>query len=359
MSAAFKELPIVDLKKLDDPESRQQTLDQIRSALFEVGFLYIVNHGVEKQAEDILAMAPRAFDVPETEKLKVAMTNAPHFVGYTQLGAEMTAKKTDIREQYDFGSAANRDPDASKPGSPQWRNLQGPSMYLPDSVLPGFEKTVRAYISAMDELSTRFLEVAAESLNVPKDTFTQFEGAMNRLKVIKYPASDDPAKSRQGVGPHKDSSGMITYVLQDDVGGLEVLNSDGEWIPAKPIPGSLVVNIAQGFEALTGGRCTATSHRVVSPPAGIVRYSIPYFQGVKLDLTLSRIKEQLKSIDGHIPEPKDVKRREVGVPSEFLDPKYACFGEGHLRNRIISHRDVGQKWYPELFAKYIRELEAN
>jgi isopenicillin N synthase-like dioxygenase len=322
--SSFKSLPIVDLKKLDDAATRQDTLDQIRSALFEVGFLYIVNHGVEEQAEKIMAIAPKAFDVSESEKLKCAMSNKPHFVGYTKLGAEMTAKKTDIREQFDFGSATGPDPNAVFPDAPQWRKLQGPSMYLPDSVLPGFEQTVKDYIEAMDKLSTRFLQVAADSLNVPPDTFTQFEGAMNRLKIVKYPASENPDESTQGVGPHKDSSGMITYVLQDSVGGLEVLNSDGEWIAATPIPGSLVVNIAQGFEALTGGRCTATSHRVVSPPAGVVRYSIPYFQGVKLDLTLSQINEQLRSISGKIPEPKDVKRREVAVPSEFLDPKYSC-----------------------------------
>jgi hypothetical protein len=31
------------------------------------------------------------------------------------------------------------------------------------------------------------------------------------------------------------------------------------------------------------------------------------------------------------------------------------FGEAYLRNRIISHPDVGQKWYPKLYEKYTKQ----
>ncbi len=30
-------------------------------------------------------------------------------------------------------------------------------------------------------------------------------------------------------------------------------------------------------------------------------------------------------------------------------------GEARLRNRIISHPDVGQKWYPDLYARFSQE----
>lgn len=48
-----------------------------------------------------------------------------------------------------------------------------------------------------------------------------------------------------------------------------------------PIPGTLVVAIGQGLEAITSGVCASTTHRVLSPEAGKgARYSIPFFQGV-------------------------------------------------------------------------------
>lgn len=83
---------------------------------------------------------------------------------------------------------------------------------------------------------------------------------MDRLKFVKYPQS--PPGS-QGVGPHKDSTGLFTFLSQDDTGGLQVLNKNGEWIDAPPIEGSLVVNVQQGLEAITGGICAATTHRVI------------------------------------------------------------------------------------------------
>jgi isopenicillin N synthase-like dioxygenase len=83
---------------------------------------------------------------------------------------------------------------------------------------------------------------------------------MDRLKFVKYPPA---APGSQGVGPHKDSTGLFTFLSQDNVGGLEVLNKGGDWIPVPPVEGSLVVNIQQGFEAITGGVCGATTHRVI------------------------------------------------------------------------------------------------
>lgn len=104
------------------------------------------------------------------------------------------------------------------------------------------------------------MHLVAESLSLPTDTFDDFKGNMSRLKFVKYPPS---TANSQGVGPHKDSAGLFTFLSQDDTGGLQVLNKDGEWIDVPPVEGSLVINIQQGFEAITGGICAATTHRVI------------------------------------------------------------------------------------------------
>lgn len=112
----------------------------------------------------------------------------------------------------------------------------------------------------MAGISKQFMHSVAECLSLPATTFDQFQGNMDRLKFVKYPPS--PPGS-QGVGPHKDSAGLFTFLSQDNTGGLQVLNKSGEWIDVPPIEGSLVVNIQQGFEAITGGICAATTHRVI------------------------------------------------------------------------------------------------
>lgn len=141
-----------------------------------------------------------------------------------------------------------------------WDRLEGNSQY-PDA--PGVKELVEDYIAKSATLSQQFMRFVSECLSLPPDTFVDFKGTMDRLKFIKYPQS--PPDS-QGVGPHKDSTGLFTFLSQDDTGGLQVLNKNGQWIDAPPIEGSLVVNVQQGLEAITGGICAATTHRVIVRP---------------------------------------------------------------------------------------------
>ena len=83
--------------------------------------------------------------------------------------------------------------------------------------------------------------------------------------------------------PHTDS-GILTLLHQDPTGGLEVLNSSGQWISAPYIPNTIVVNIGDLMAKVSGGRWIATMHRVRAPMqktgehgAGFGRFSVPFF----------------------------------------------------------------------------------
>lgn len=78
------------------------------------------------------------------------------------------------------------------------------------------------------------------------------------MRALHYPPPPPPScaeeeeeggegegdEERMGLGAHKDFS-WVTLVLQDEVGGLEVLNSEGKWIDVPPREGTLVVNVGQ------------------------------------------------------------------------------------------------------------------
>ncbi|KAE8360973.1 hypothetical protein BDV27DRAFT_148209 [Aspergillus caelatus] len=254
MVDTFSSIPIVDFSRLQDPLTKAEALEQLRNAIFRVGFLYLINHGLEPLVERTHAKLPELFALPTEVKERCNMINSPAFVGYTRLGAETTASKTDLREQFDFGTPG------MKPwteNDPFWQRLEGDSQY-PDH--PGAKELVEDYIAESAKLSQEFMRYVSECLSLPPTTFESFKGKMDRLKFVRYPQA---APGSQGVGPHKDSTGLFTFLSQDDTGGLQVLNKNGEWIDAPPIEGSLVVNIQQGFEAITGGICTATTHRVI------------------------------------------------------------------------------------------------
>lgn len=63
------------------------------------------------------------------------------------------------------------------------------------------------------------------------------------LSLHYLPASD---LENSGKVEHEDGN-IVTFVLQDDVGGLEVLHN-GEWIPVPPAAGTLVVNIGDTLQ---------------------------------------------------------------------------------------------------------------
>ncbi|KAJ5086174.1 Oxoglutarate/iron-dependent dioxygenase [Penicillium argentinense] len=345
MAATFSSVPQVDYARLKDNATREEELVKLRDAIFVVGFLYLTNTGLEDLIRHTHGKLRELFDLPTETKEECNMIHSPSFLGYTRLGAETTAAQTDFREQFDFGTPGMRQWTEQ---DPFWQRLEGNNQYPKH---PGAQELVDDYISRIDNLAQNFVHLVAESLSLPKDTFDDFKGKMSRLKFVKYPPS---APDSQGVGPHKDSAGLFTFLSQDNTGGLQVLNKNGEWIDVPPVEGSLVVNIQQGFEAITGGVCAATTHRVIAPISR-TRYSIPYFLGVRLDLTLQQLQESAAHIVKRIPASDDRKKRAVDVPSEFLSPLYACFGEAHLRNRILSHPDVGRRWYPDLYKKYSQQ----
>jgi isopenicillin N synthase-like dioxygenase len=208
-------------------------------------------------------------------------------------------------------------------------------------------------------LGERFLHLVAEALALPPETFLSFLSDQHRLKLVHYPALSpaifETDKEAQGVGPHKDSSGWWTFLLQASpphIKGLQALNKNGDWIDIPVIPGTFVVNIGQAFEVVTHGVCKATTHRVLAGPNE--RFSVPFFQGVRLDLTKD---EALGRLKDHFGEWEDSNESAEGrsIDSAFLAGKYDTWGESQLRTKIRSHREVGRRFYVDVFEKYVHD----
>lgn len=62
------------------------------------------------------------------------------------------------------------------------------------------------------------------------------------------------------------------------VGGLQVLNRDGQWIKAVPVEGAIVVNIGDFMMRLCNDIYISTVHRVYNR-ATVERVSMPFFFG--------------------------------------------------------------------------------
>ena len=150
--------------------------------------------------------------------------------------------------------------------------------------LVGFRETCREYYAYVEGLARMVAGIIAEGLGLETEYFAgYFERQMAHCRLIHYFAEEggtedeDKENNDIGIGLHTDW-GLITVLLQDDVGGLQVLDGKtGEYISVPPTPGAYVVNCGDLLSRFTNGVYTSARHRVIAPPPGVHRYSVPFF----------------------------------------------------------------------------------
>ncbi|MGA2638733.1 isopenicillin N synthase family dioxygenase [Methylocella sp.] len=330
-------LPVIDLSALDaGADERAHFLADLRRASREVGFFYLTGHGVAAAQNDgVLAVARRFFALPDAEKQAVEMIHSPHFRSYTRAGREITRGKPDWREQFDIGAEREC---GWRAGDPAWMRLQGPNQW--PQALPELRPALLAWQAALTEVAVKLLRAFAEALGQSPDVFEPiYRSAPNQhIKIIRYPGRDGVSEgaSGQGVGAHKDS-GFLSFVLQDEVGGLEVEAESGAWIEATPREGAFVVNIGELLELASNGYLRATVHRVIAPPPGRERLSAAFFLGASHEATTPLLDL-----------PAEFAAEPKGPDSDPDNPLLQHAGANYLKGRLRSHPDVAQRHYGEL-----------
>lgn len=125
-----------------------------------------------------------------------------------------------------------------------------------------FKDTYMEYFWAVHELSKTMFRLIALSLDLDEDYFDDFASdpdgkssksqtrsrrlispGIQSCRAHHYPPTpSDSSQRTRGVGAHTDF-GALTLLLQDEVGGLEVLHKPTDtWHAVPPIKGAYVVN---------------------------------------------------------------------------------------------------------------------
>jgi len=189
----------------------------------------------------------------------------------TQPGAD------NLKEGFELGTPNTKSTTSPLTG-PKF-DLTEPNVFHPSYTK--FQTRCETLHTELQTLAARLLSLLAAALGKPASFFDHYlVDSLSTLRLLHYPLV--PAEFQQELicTPHTDS-GILTLLHQDPTGGLEVRNSEGAWIPAHYVPGSMVVNIGDLMAKVSGGRWVATFHRVRSTKrdGGEVkgRYSVPFF----------------------------------------------------------------------------------
>jgi isopenicillin N synthase-like dioxygenase len=263
-------LPIIDVAPLfgGDDGVRRKVADAIGAACRNNGFFYARGTGVDASWVD--ALAREFFALPQDEKMRIAMAKGGRaWRGFFPVGGELTSGKPDRKEGIYFGSELPASDPRVQAGVP----MHGPNQWpeqpagLEDAVLDYLETNTRAAHAIMEGIALSLgLDAQYFRKNYTSDPTILF-------RIFHYPP-DVPGSEQWSVGEHTDY-GLLTLLAQDDAGGLQV-KAPGGWIDAPPVPGTLVCNIGDMLDRLTGGLYRSTPHRAKNT-SGRGRLSFPFF----------------------------------------------------------------------------------
>lgn len=260
------QLPVIDIRGLVAQTGDASSIAaRIGRACSEVGFFYIVGHGVEELLQEKLEILSKQFFAQDVAtKMQIAMSQGGRaWRGYFPVGDELTSGQPDLKEGIYFGAELAA-------GHPL--PMHGANLFPAN--LPELRAVVLDYLAAMTRLGHVVMRGIALSLGLEAEYFATRYTAdpLVLFRIFNYPAQAN--ETQWGVGEHTDY-GLLTILKQDDVGGLEVKTKTG-WIAAPPVPNSFVCNIGDMLDRMTGGLYKSTPHRVRNV-SGRSRLSFPFF----------------------------------------------------------------------------------
>ncbi|CAN1151735.1 1-aminocyclopropane-1-carboxylate oxidase homolog 1 [Linum perenne] len=250
-------LPTIDLAAVHDPVKRKKTVEEIRDASESWGFFQIVNHGVpEKIQEEMMARTQEFFEQDVEEKKKY-------------MGDDMT-KKVVYSSNFDLYKSV----------CASWKDIiiynLTPDPVQPEEFPECFRESVPEYAAEMMKLGDLLFQLLSEALGLESNYLKEIDcvEAMG-YAYHYYPPCPQPELALGCV--HHTDIDFLTVILQDQVGGLQVLRHNS-WIDVPYVPGALVVNIGDMLQLISNDKFISALHRVRAKNAG-PRISIATFFG--------------------------------------------------------------------------------
>ena len=265
-------------------DAQQMNPQDLIDSLKNTGFVVLKNHAIDTKLLDATYAAWKEyFDRSAEVKAKDIVTNGSH-AGYFPFKSE-NAKDYSVKDlkeffhvyRHTFNSEANT------------INLMSQLEILGQGILWLLQKPL-----------------ADAGIQMPKSLpMLVHESPRTLLRILHYPpvSTEDTQVGAVRSAAHEDIN-FITLLPAATQPGLEVKDHEGNWHAIESDPNSIIVNVGDMLQELSGGYFKSTTHRVVNPSGeNVSRYSMPLFihphPGVRLSdrhTSDSYLKERLDEI---------------------------------------------------------------
>ncbi|GAA5855588.1 hypothetical protein JCM9279_002991 [Rhodotorula babjevae] len=284
------------------PEDKLATAQELLEAAKEVGFLMLCNVDavVDKATvAEAFKKTQQFFDLPMEVKERLEWECAESNRGYVAEGRERVTQETDpeaiaklrqqapdFKETMEIGKDYREGPDDS-PFENRW----------PENEFPDFKTFMNDFFEKNHQLHLEIMRALALAMGIGETFFDdKVAQRSHNLRLLNYPPIEK-AKILNGgnrAGSHSDY-GSVTLLWQDMVGGLEVQDKDGQFVPARPVADTVVVNVGDLLQRWSNDVLKSTIHRVVLPADGDPlemtprRNSIAFFSNPSLRTVISAL----------------------------------------------------------------------
>ncbi|KAF9076958.1 Clavaminate synthase-like protein [Rhodocollybia butyracea] len=312
-------IPVINFSKFRAAKSdteKKETADEIVSAFKNSGFIYVSDHGIPTDTvSNVFRKSAEFFKLPDEVKSQLAWEDPRSNRGYVEVGRERVTQSADAQEILALREKAPDFKESMEIGrdwDSEWKN-QWPK----ESDAPEFKQTMLHFFQTCHNLHVEMMRSVALGLHLSENFFDRkIDQQCHNLRLLSYPPVrrmlvDGKGQARAGV--HSDY-GTLTLLFQDSVctlilipkslmliiqqiGGLEVMNPHtGTFIPATPIPGTIVINVGDLLARWSNDVLRSTLHRVVAAPAKMIssaetitplRQSIAFFSNPNFDTEIT------------------------------------------------------------------------
>ncbi|KQK17723.2 S-norcoclaurine synthase 1 isoform X1 [Brachypodium distachyon] len=259
-------IPVIDLAKLLNPHSEALELDKLRFACEDWGFFQVINHGLPNKV-----IAATKHDIEDFFQLPLDVKNdhaqrPGEIQGYGQAFVVSNDQKLDWADM--LGLFAQ---------PPQARDMS----YWPKQPHT-FRNSIEEYSSELLQFSHYIETFIAKTLNVDHELM-RGNCEVQTLRMTYYPPCMSMSNKVLGFSPHSDGS-FITILLEvNSVQGLQIRRHD-VWVPVKPHPKALLVNVGDLLEIMTNGKYKSVEHRVTinahKERLSISAFHVPKFEAI-------------------------------------------------------------------------------
>ncbi|KAJ1433747.1 Oxoglutarate/iron-dependent dioxygenase [Sesbania bispinosa] len=247
-SNKFNAVPIIDLQGIHTNSSlRGEVLHKIQSACKEWGFFQVINHGIPVGVLDEMISGIQRFHEQDGDVRKGFYSrDYNNKVRYFSNGSLFKDKAANWRDTIAF--------------------FMSPDPPSPEEIPQVCRDIVLEYSEKVRALGFTIFELFSEALGLNPSYLNEMDSIDGQFILCHYyPACPEPELT-MGTSKHTDSD-FMTILLQDQIGGLQVLH-ENQWVDVPPLHGSLVVNIGDLLQLITNDKFISVYHRVLSRHIG-------------------------------------------------------------------------------------------